>query len=71
MDKIQKSLKFSRQNSITIPSERLDELVALFDANIRDCSRLNPDAYEISLDVVLHAEDSRTKERGIFILAVS
>jgi hypothetical protein len=70
IEKIQGGLKVARQHSILLPTNKVEELVALLDENIQNCSFMDANTYEVVLEIIFQAGDSRIKERGVFILAV-
>lgn len=71
MTKVLEQLSDLRESDGEVDSEQIEGLVELLGKDVALCRRLKPDAFALLIEVLLETKESKIRERGLYVLAVS
>lgn len=71
MIKVKDQLSDLRENGDEVGPEQLEGLLGILAKDATMCRRLKPDAFALLIEVLLEMNESKVRERGFYILAVS
>lgn len=71
MAKVKDQLSDLRENGDEVGLEQLEGLLEILAKDAAMCRRLKPDAFALLVEVLLETKESKVRERGFYILAVS
>ncbi|OBT70100.1 hypothetical protein VE03_00409 [Pseudogymnoascus sp. 23342-1-I1] len=67
--KMKATLARLRQNDQKVTSDIVERIVSAIDAFQEACSELHPSAFVAIVRILIHAEDSQFRDRGLYLLA--
>lgn len=71
MTKVQEQLSDLRESGSEVDSGQIEGLIELLGKDVALCRRLKPDAFSLLIEVLLETKESKVRERGFYVLAVS
>lgn len=69
--KMKATLTRLRKNDQKVASDVVERVVSAIDAFQEACSQLHPSAFVAIVRILIHAENSPWRDRGLYLLAVS
>lgn len=71
MTKVKDQLSDLRENGDEVDLEQLEGLLEILSKDAAMCLRLKPDAFALLVEVLLETKESKVREKGFYVLAVS